>query len=200
MMSNSKFNVRKLVGAAVLAAIIVVLQLVVSSIHVGPFSITLALIPIIIGAIVYGPGTGAGLGAVFGLVVCYAVVTGADWGGFLLFQEKPVITLIVCIAKSTVAGYVAGVVNRACERREKPKLGAVLAAILCPICNTGILSIAMLTVFNALVSQWAVAAGSASLVGYVVVVVVGINFLIELAINLILVPVINRVLRAVKRD
>ena len=88
-MSNSKFNVRKLVGAAVLAAIIVVLQLVVSSIHVGPFSITLALIPIIIGAIVYGPGTGAGLGAVFGLVVCYAVVTGADAGGFLMFQEKP---------------------------------------------------------------------------------------------------------------
>ena len=198
-MSNRKVSARNLVGAAVLAAIIVVLQVAVSSVRVGPFTITLALIPIIIGAIVYGPGAGAGLGAVFGLAVCYAVVTGVDAGGFLMFQEQPAVTLLVCVAKSTVAGLVAGLVNRACERHARPKLGVVLAAILCPICNTGILSVAMVTVFNDLVSQWAIAAGNASLIGYVIIGVVGVNFLIELAIDLILVPVISRILRAVKR-
>ncbi len=198
-MEKSKFNTRKLVGAAVLAAIVVVLQLVVSGIRIGPFTITLALLPIIVGAIVYGPVTGAALGAVFGLVVCYTVVTGLDQGGFLMFQQNPVVTLLVCVAKSTVAGFVSGAVYRACEKGGRGRLGVVLAAILCPVCNTGILCIAMVTVFQQLVGQWAVAAGSASLFGYIVAGVVGVNFLIELALDLVLVPVICRILRAVKR-
>ncbi len=199
-MSEKKFSAHKLVGAAVLSAIIVVLQLTVSSVHIGPFSITLALIPIILGAILYGPWTGAGLGCVFGLVVCYAVVTGMDPGGFLMFQEKPFVTLLVCVLKSAVAGFVSGAVYRACAARGRELPGTVLAAVLCPVCNTGILSLAMITVFNSLVSSWAVAAGSASLMGYIIAGVVGVNFLIELAVDLLLVPVISRVLLAVRRQ
>lgn len=198
-MSNKRTNVQKLVGAAVLAAIVVVLQLMVSSIRIGPFTITLALLPIIIGAVVYGPSTGAGLGFVFGAVVCYAVVTGADAGGFLMFQENAAVTILVCLLKSTAAGWVAGWVSRLCTQKGKPYTGVVLAAVLCPIINTGILSIAMITVFRELVGGWAIAAGSASLIGYIIVGVVGINFLIELALNVVLIPVIYRVIRAVSR-
>ena len=58
-----------MVGIAVLAALVVVLQLLSSVIKIGTVSITLTLIPIVVGAAFYGPGAGAILGTVFGLVV-----------------------------------------------------------------------------------------------------------------------------------
>lgn len=199
-MSNKRTNVQKLVGAAVLAAIIVVLQLMVSSIRVGPFTITLALMPIIIGAVVYGPATGAALGFVFGAVVCYSVVTGTDAGGFLMFQQNAVVTLLVCLLKSTAAGWVAGRVSRFCGEKGKAQLGIALASVLCPIINTGILGIAMATVYRELVSGWAAAAGSTSVIGYIILGVVGLNFLIELAVNVVLIPTVFRIVSAVKKS
>ena len=60
---------RRLTGLALLTAIVAVLQVVASFIKFGPFTITLALAPILIGAALYGPKAGAYLGGVFGLVV-----------------------------------------------------------------------------------------------------------------------------------
>ncbi|MBR0386076.1 MAG: ECF transporter S component [Erysipelotrichaceae bacterium] len=58
---------RKWVGTALLGAIIVVLQTFASGIKIASFTPTLSLIPIIIGALVYGPVSGAVLGCVFEL-------------------------------------------------------------------------------------------------------------------------------------
>lgn len=196
-MSEKRFNVRKLVGAAILAALIIVLQLTVGGIRVGPFTITLSLVPIILGAVMYGPAAGAGLGFVFGLAVCYAVVTGIDGGGFLMFQQNPFVTLFVCLLKGAVAGWVAGAVYRLYASRDKEMPGLILAAVLCPVCNTGILSVAMLTVFGELVGGWALAEGRASTLGYVLFSVVGLNFVIELALDVVLAPVIQRIIKAV---
>ena len=177
-------KIKTLVGTAILAAIVVILQTFASAIHIGPFSITLALVPIIIGAVVLGPLSGAVLGAAFGAVVTWAVITGADVGGYLMFQQNPAATVIVCMLKSTVAGFLAGVISKVCSSKGKLTLGTVLAAIVCPVCNTGILSIAMITIFKELVMGWAQGAGHASLIGYIIIGVVGINFLVELLINL----------------
>ena len=46
---------RRLTGLALMTAIIVVLQVVASFVKFGPFTITLALAPILIGAALYGP-------------------------------------------------------------------------------------------------------------------------------------------------
>ena len=62
-MSNSK--VKRMVGIAVLMAVVVVLQLLGQFIRFGPVSISLVLLPIVVGAAVYGPGAGAILGATF---------------------------------------------------------------------------------------------------------------------------------------
>ena len=56
---------QRMVGLAIFTAIIIVLQLVSTFIKFGPFSITLAMIPIVVGAAVYGAGAGAYLGGVF---------------------------------------------------------------------------------------------------------------------------------------
>ena len=74
MRANEK--TRRLTGLALMTAIIVVLQVVASFVKFGPFSITLALAPIIIGAALYGAGAGAWLGAVFGVVVLIACIAG----------------------------------------------------------------------------------------------------------------------------
>ncbi|MBQ7714736.1 MAG: ECF transporter S component, partial [Clostridia bacterium] len=67
MKSNSNerhLRLVKLVQIALITAIVVVLQLIGAVIHFGPFSVSLVLVPIVIGAILYGPLAGAWLGFV----------------------------------------------------------------------------------------------------------------------------------------
>ena len=116
---------RTLTGLAILTAIIVVLQIVASFVKFGPFSITLALAPIIIGAALYGPKAGAYLGGVFGLVVWIACVLGWDSGGNVLWTARPLVTFLLCLVKGALAGLAAGAVFRAVSKRR-----AMPAAIL----------------------------------------------------------------------
>lgn len=92
-----------MVGIAVLAALVVVLQLLSSVIKIGTVSITLTLIPIVVGAAFYGPGAGAILGTVFGLVVYINSATGADYGGNMVFLANPFLCAVVCIGKGTLS-------------------------------------------------------------------------------------------------
>ena len=97
---ESKRKDRRLTGLALLTAIIVVLQIVASFIKFGPFSITLALAPIIIGAALFGKGAGAWLGGVFGVVVLLACVMGWDVGGNILFTANPLLTAICALSRA----------------------------------------------------------------------------------------------------
>lgn len=116
-MNNSNGKTRRLAGLALFTAIVVVLQLLGSFIKVGPFAVSLVLIPIVVGAAVYGVSAGAWLGFVFGVVVTIAVVTGADQGGYIMFSARPVMTVLVCLIKGTAAGYVAGLLYRAIGKK-----------------------------------------------------------------------------------
>ena len=71
-MNNSNGKTRRLAGLALFTAIVVVLQLLGSFIKVGPFAVSLVLIPIVVGAAVYGVKACAWLGFVFGVVVTIA--------------------------------------------------------------------------------------------------------------------------------
>ena len=53
----------------VFAAIIVVLQLLSYTLKIGTFNLSLVLIPIVFGAYLYGPKTGAVLGGIFGCIL-----------------------------------------------------------------------------------------------------------------------------------
>ena len=66
---KNRSMIRNLVLTGILAAIVVVLQIFSGYIRFGPFSITLALVPIIVGGALCGPLSGAFLGLVFGTVV-----------------------------------------------------------------------------------------------------------------------------------
>ena len=198
MRTNENINhaaVVRMVALALLAALVIVLQTVASNIKVGPIPITLTLVPIVIGAVLYGPGAGALLGATFGLVTAVAGLTGYDAGTQALIQASPVWTILTCFVKATAAGWVAGLVYRAL--RKKQTLGCVLAAMSAPVVNTGIFLLAMTTVLRSSLETWA---GGTDMVYYVFVVLTGVNFLVEFGVNAVLSAAIARIVKAVAKS
>ena len=193
MRANEK--TRRLTGLALMTAIIVVLQVVASFVKFGPFSITLALAPIIIGAALYGAGAGAWLGAVFGVVVLIACIAGWDAGGNILFTANPLLTAALCIVKGAAAGWVSGLVFRGLSSRS-PMGASIIAGIVCPVVNTGIFCVGLAVFFYDTLVAWA---GGSDLIYYIIFVLTGVNFVLELAINLVLSTVIVRVVGARKR-
>ena len=187
-MKNSLF-VRRLVGTSILSAVVLSLQLVLGSVKFGPFNITFTLIPIILGALLYGPVSAAFLGAVFGLTVCFSVISGNDAGGFILFGQRPVITLLLCLIKSTAAGYLAGL----CAKR---KSSVYLSAAVAPVVNTGIFIAGLGLFFRDTLILWA--NGEEAVMHFILFSILGMNFLAELLLNLLLVPVILRILSGVR--
>ena len=190
-MKNQNF-VRNLVGTAILAALVLALQLLLGSLKLGPFNITLTLVPIILGAVLYGPLSAAFLGGVFGLTVCFSVISGNDAGGFMLFSQKPVITLALCMIKSTAAGYLSGLVARSLAKKNTT-LSLFLAAGIAPVVNTGIFILGLLLFFQDTLVLWA--NGQDKIVDFLLFSILGINFTTEFLVNLVLVPILARILR-----
>ncbi len=195
-MSKTAEQTQRLVGLAFLTAIIAVLQILCTFVRFGPFSITLALIPIVVGAAVYGPGTGAYLGGVFGFVVLLACIMGWDGGGAILWSAQPFYTAVVCLAKGALAGWGAGTVFRALYTKNRTA-AAVAAALVSPVLNTGLFLIALYVLFHDVLLAWA---GGTDLVTYILTGLVGVNFLVELAVNMVLSPVIVRIVEARKKS
>lgn len=196
--------VRIIVGIGLFTAVVVVLQLLGAFIHFGPFSISLVLVPIVVGGALYGVGAGAWLGAVFGLVV----LLSGDAAAFLAVNIPG--TIITVMAKGTLAGLLSALVfnlfKKAGHKPEndslseaKPKsgfikyLGVILAAIVAPVTNTGIFLLGCKIFFMDQVTEWSKAAGFESAGAYMIIGFVGINFVIELAVNVILSPVIVKI-------
>ena len=196
-MKTNKQNLKKLVGTAILAATVIVLQTLVV-IPLGPFTITLTLIPIMLGAILFGAPCGAILGGVFGVTVSIQVVTGAAGPlSFAMFEQKPVITIAVCLLKGILAGLCSGLVFKAFEKMKQGKLGVILSAAVCPIVNTGLFVSALFVFYYNLMSESAIANDFANAVTFIFIGIVGLNFVVEFAINVLLIPAVLRVIRVV---
>ena len=189
-----KKNVHKLTGLALLAALIVVLQLFAPAIKIGPYSMALSLIPIVVGAISYGPLSGGLLGAVCAAVIAICVVQGLDQGGFLMFQYNAVATIVLIFLKTTLAGFIGGLAYKLLKDKNET-LGVYACALLVPVINTGLFSLAVLTIFRELTEGWAAAEGITSVTYYVLVFLAGVNFLLEVLINVLLAPIVNRVVK-----
>jgi len=183
-----------MVGMAIFIAIVVVLQIVGGAVRIGTFSITLVLVPIVIGTAVYGPLAGAVLGGAFGVVVLINCVTGADPGGNVLWLANPALTAILCLLKGILAGFVAGLIYLAVSKKNV-YIGVILAALACPIVNTGIFIAAMAFLFRDTLTAWA---GNTSILYYSFIGLAGVNFLIELGVNIVLCPIIIRIINAAK--
>ena len=191
-MNTSGADIKRTVGVAILVAVVVVLQMFGSYFKIGAFSFSFVLVPIVIGAAVFGQATGAFLGGVFGVVVLINCVSGADAGGAMLWAANPPLTAALCLIKGVLAGFAAGAVYSAA--RKNKYAGVLLAAVACPVVNTGFFLAALYALYRDTLTVWA---GGSNLFYYLFVGVAGVNFIIELLVNVILCPAITRIIEAV---
>ena len=191
-----KMSTQKLVLGAILTALVIVFQFMGSFVRFGPFSISLVLIPIVIGAATCGKAVGAWLGLVFGIVV----LASGDAAAFLAVNVPG--TIITVLVKGVACGYFAALAYQTASKlleRVSQKNGryfAVIAStVVCPVVNTGVFLIGCLLFFMDTVAAWTQAAGLGTNVAqYMIFGLVGVNFIFELFTNLILSPIIVRLL------
>jgi uncharacterized membrane protein len=184
---------QKLVGVGLLTAIVIVLQALSVIIRpTGIFNITLSLVPIVVGAALYGYKAGAWLGFVFSMIVLFT-----DTAAFMAISVPG--TVITVLVKGTAAGLVAGLVYLALEKKNK-YIAVIVAAIICPIVNTGFFLLGCKLFFMDTINGWAQASGYQNAGVYMIVGLVGINFLIEMAVNIVLSSVIVRIVKIGKNE
>ncbi|MGN0619768.1 MAG: ECF transporter S component [Ruminiclostridium sp.] len=190
-MENRKPNISTstIVGIGLLTAIVVVLQFISMWLRFSAFSITLTLVPIVVGAALYGKWAGAWLGFAFGVAV---LLTG-DANAFLAISVPG--TIITVLLKGALSGLCAGLVYRAfCKKNQ---IAAVIAAaVTAPVVNTGVFLLGCCAFFLDTLKVWA---GDMDVVAYMFIGLVGLNFLIELGINLVLNPAIVSIIKIGKK-
>lgn len=196
--SRARLDTRKLTVLGLLAALIVVLQIISNFIRFGPISITLALAPIIIGGALYGVRAGGVLGFIFGSICLISGLLGWD-GGFIMALMSyageitflyVLLTVLLCVGKGVLAGLASATVYRLLEKRGTV-LSVVAAGIAAPVVNTGVFALGAYTIFrDMLVSPDYSSAIAVLLLGWI-----GVNFLVELGTNLVLSTVVTRVVQ-----
>ena len=199
-MSNVKQNTVKLAQLALLSGLIILLQTVFIIPLPGSLTLSLVLVPIVVGAVLYGAGAGAFLGGVFGVLVAMMAIQGQL--GLLtnmMVAYNPFLTVLICVLKGVAAGWLAGLVYGAFNKR--PLIGIFAAAAVAPLANTGIFVAGMLTVFRGVMLDFAdgIGMGGVGALYFAIVVLVGINFVIEFGANLVLSPAISSIVKAVKK-
>ena len=177
---------------AILTALVIVLQFLGQFIRFGPFAISLVLVPIVIGAATCGTKTSTWLGLVFG-----AIVLVSDAQAFLAIDILG--TVVTVLLKGMLAGLLAGLTYKFVSKKNV-YLAVILSAIVCPIVNTGVFLLGCVLFFMDTISQWATAFGFPSAVEYMFLGMVGANFLFELAINVVLSPIVVRLLNVKKKS
>ena len=195
-MKNKK--IERMVGISLLLAVMIVLQFLASvfPIKIGPFPISLVLIPIVLGAATYGVAAGGILGGAFGVMTYIFCVNGMDIGGQMVFQASPVLCFLVVMAKGILCGLASGFVYRMLHKTNG-YVAMLCAAIICPVVNTGVFLIGMSLFFMDVLRAWA---GGTDVVGYILSSLILINFLPELGINIVFSPAGQRILRAIKKN
>lgn len=195
-MTNSekrKQQTKTLVLGAIMTALVIILQLVgTATTFFGPFSTAVALVPIVIGAAMCGTAVGAWLGFIFGVVV---ILSG---GAALFFAFDVPGTIITVLLKGTACGLCAGLVYKLLEKINR-YLAVMVAAIVCPVVNTGVFLLGCFIFFMDSADAIAEAIGmNVSGMALFWALAMG-NFLLEVVTSLVLSPVIVRVLNISKK-
>lgn len=185
---KGKFNVYTIVGLGLLTAIVAVLQIFASQIKFGPFSITLCLAPIIVGAALYGWKAGAWLGFVFGLVV---LLTG-DAALFMTINAPG--TIATVLLKGALSGAAGGLVYRLLEKKSSTA-AVIVSGVVTPVVNTAIFLLGCVLFFLDACKEWGAGLGYDNVFGYLILGMVGTNFLVELGVNLVLSSAIVRIIQ-----
>ncbi len=191
--NKSRWSTEKLVLLALLTALTAVLSYFGGFIKIGGLaSISLTLIPVVLGAALCGPYAGGWLGGVSG-VVFFMTADAAFWFGLSIPG-----TIITVMIKGIAAGLLAGLVYKLLEKLNR-YAAVIVSAIVCPVVNTSIFLLGSVIFFMDAVNSGATSEGMGTF-GYLIVFFVGLNFVFELAFNIIISPAILRLINIKKKN
>lgn len=188
--TTKSYDIKNLTLLALMTALVIVLQLVSTYIKFGPFSITLSLIPIVIGGAMLGPWAGAFLGLV---MACVVLLTG---GAVFFIAYQPLAAILLTLVKSTLAGLVSGYAYKLLEKKNA-LLAIIAAAALCPLVNTGTFLLGTFMFFLPLIAT--ITPDGSNTITYVFVGLIGWNFVVELITSIILIPVTDKIIAIGKK-
>ena len=190
------FTSKNITFLGVLTALIIVLQVLGSNIVVfGTVRLSFVLVPIVLGAIMLGVRGGVFLGVVFGLITIIMGAVGADPFTYVLLNESPFLCVATCLVKAVCAGLISALTYKAVSVRNKT-IALFVSAIVAPVVNTGLFILGALAMGDVLNDNFV--ANGESLIHFLIIGCAGINFLVELSINVVLAPALRVVLKAFK--
>ena len=195
MKKEKFFSAKRITGLSVLLALVIVLQLLGGYIRIGATPLSFVLVPIVLAGILYGPLAGAFLGFAFGLVVLLQGIFGVDGFTMILFNDHPVWTTLLCVVKGSAAGFLAGLTHKLIAKKNA-YVGTFAAAVVAPVVNTGLFILGSLCFLQDTLQANFVS--GTSVIYFLIIGCAGVNFLVELAINLIASPSIYRVIGIIK--
>ncbi len=187
------FSARNVTMLAVLMALVIVLQTFGGAITIGAVQLNFTLIPIVLGAILLGSTAGLILGFACGIVVMIQVILGLVPFYTVIWTGAPVVSILTCILKTSVAGWLAGFLYNILKTKNR-YVALFVAAATVPVVNTALFILGCLGMWNAIASM----AGGSNIFGFILVGLVSFNFFIELAVNLVCAPAISRVVDVVE--
>ena len=196
------FTAKNIATMGVLMALVVVLQVFAGSINIANLvTLNFSLIPIVLGAIVLGPVAGAILGFANGIVILIQVILTPSGFYYIIWTYSPLVTTLICLVKTTVAGFAGGMVFRVISK--KNTLAATfVASALVPIINTSLFVLGCLCMSDTILTYQNTLPQSQGMNIFIFICVglVTFNFFIELALNLIVSPALNSVYRVVEKQ
>ncbi|MBR2448815.1 MAG: ECF transporter S component [Clostridia bacterium] len=195
MNSSRFFTARNITSFAILLALVIVLQTFGGAINIGPVQLNFTLIPIALGAILLGPLAGGILGLACGIVVTIQVIMGLVPFYVLIWTETPVVALLTCVVKTTVAGYLSGLIYKLLVKKNR-YVAVFVAAAIVPVVNTALFIVGCLAMWDVMVSM----AGGTNILAFILVSLVTFNFFAELGVNLLCAPALFRVIKVIDKN
>ena len=198
MSNQTKVNVQQLTIHALLIAIICVISFL--PIKTLGLEITLSMVPVAIGATLYGAKTGALLGGVFGAVSFLQCLGFSPFGAALLAID-PLLTLVVCLPSRMLAGFLAGLAASAVKKAGAQTLSRLAGAVIAPILNTVFfMGTLCLCFYNTeLIQGFCQTLGATNPLTFILLFV-GINGLVEIIAGIVLaIPLTNVIAKITKR-
>lgn len=196
------FTAKNIATIGILMALVIVLQMFCGSINIaGLITLNFSLIPIVLGAIVLGPVAGALLGFANGIVILIQVILTPTGFYYIIWTYSPVITTLICIVKTTVAGFVGGIVFRLISKKNTLAATFTTAAIV-PVINTALFVLGCLCMTDTILIYQDTMPDydGMNIFVFICVGIVTVNFFIEFALNLIVSPALNSVYRVVEKQ
>lgn len=197
---TSFFTAKNVAVLGVLISLVIVLQLFASAIPMFGVTLNFSLIPIALGAILLGWAGGAIVGFVCGLVVFITMaVLGQEPSTAYLFQTNPAILTVMCIGKTTLAGFISGLIFKFFPKKNL-FVAVCVATLIIPIINSGTYLTGIVLMKESASSFMGLPSSSAGLVFKVVFGIIWLNFVLEIVINIIFAPAIFRAIKVINKN